>query len=106
MESRKDLPAEAAKRSSYERFAIPYSFKPRLSVVEALIASTIAFLRIFLGSSLFAVWGTFTWTWLAHIHNVILRGILFVPLLALFLVTFAGLMLAISAAVRAVTRWV
>ena len=42
-------------RPGYERFAIPYSFKPRLSLVEALVASLGAFLRIFLGSLLFAV---------------------------------------------------
>jgi hypothetical protein len=47
-------------RSSYERFAIPNTFKPHLSPAEAAISAIGAFLRILLGSILFAVWGTYS----------------------------------------------
>ena len=88
-------------RSSYERFAIPYTFKPRLSLAEATISATGAFLRILLGSLLFAVWGTYTRLAWTAIRNVFLRGLVFLALLSFFAVSFALLMLAISALVRA-----
>ena len=44
-------------RSGHERFAIPFTFKPQLSFPKAVVATVAAFLRILLGSLLFAVWG-------------------------------------------------
>ena len=89
-------------RSTYERFAIPYSFKPRLSVAEAMIAAGGALLRILLGSILFAVWGTYTFLALSAIKNVFLRGFVLVALIALFALLLALLMLSITALVRLV----
>jgi hypothetical protein len=89
-------------RSSYERFAIPYSFKPRLSFAEAVVAAGGALLRIFLGSFLFAVWGTYSFLAWSTIRNFFLRGIVLVVLIVLFAVCMALLMLAISALVRMV----
>jgi hypothetical protein len=83
-------------RSAYERFAIPHSFKPRLSLTEAAVAAGGAALRIFLGSLLFAVWGTYSLMAWGAVQNVFLRGVMVLFLLALFVVLLAALMLAIS----------
>jgi len=91
-------------RSSYERFAIPYTFKPQLSLAEAAISAAGAFLRILLGSILFAVWGTYSFYAWNSIRNVLLRGSLLLVLLLLFAVSLAALMLAISALVRKCLR--
>ncbi len=87
-------------RSSYERFAIPYNFKPQLSVVEAAISAAGAFLRIFFGSILFAIWGGYTLFAWSSIRNVILRGGALLALLLLFAAALGTLLLAISALVR------
>ncbi len=87
-------------RSVYERFAIPYTFKPQLSLLEAIIAAGGAFARIILGSILFAVWGTYTFLAWSTIRNVFARVAALLAMIALFLFLFAALMLAISALVR------
>jgi hypothetical protein len=45
-------------RSAYGRFAIPYTFKPQWSFLEAVMATAGAFLRVLLGCVAFSVWGT------------------------------------------------
>ena len=40
-----------------ERFPIPHTFPPQLTLLEAVIATFGAFLRILVGSTLFAIWG-------------------------------------------------
>jgi hypothetical protein len=87
-------------RPSYERLAIPHTFKPQLSVAEAAISATGAFFRIFFGSILFAVWGTYTFYFWSTIRNVFLRGGVLLALLLGFVISFAFLLLAISALVR------
>jgi hypothetical protein len=89
-------------RSSYERFAIPYTFKPRLSFTEAVVAAGGAFLRILLGSILFGVWGAYTLLAFNAVKNVFLRGLVLLALIALFAVSLALLMMAITALVRRV----
>jgi len=89
-------------RSSYERFAIPYSFKPRLSFAEAVIAAGGALLRICLGSLLFAVWGTYSFLAWSSIRNVFWRVTVLLAMVLLFAASLAVLMLAISALVRMV----
>ena len=91
---------EAAERSIYERFAIPYSFKPRLSVGEAVIAALAAFLRIFLGSLLFAFWGAYSLAAVLSIRNWFWRVIVAAVLITVFLVLLVLLLLAISAVAR------
>jgi len=83
-------------RSGYERFAIPYTFKPQLSVLEAMCAAAIAFLRIFLGSLLFAVWGVYTLLAWSAIHNLLLRVAAVGAMGGLFLLCLALLMRGIS----------
>ena len=83
-------------RSQYERIAIPHSFKPQLSVAEAAFAAGGAVLRIFLGSLLFAVWGTYSFIAWSAVQNVFLRSIMALFLVALFVVLLLALMLAIS----------
>jgi hypothetical protein len=95
-----DLSDQDVERSVYERFAIPYTFKPRLSFAEAVLAAIGAFLRIFLGSLLFAIWGTYSLETWAAIRSYFWRFAALLPLFFLFVLSFAVLMLAISALVR------
>jgi hypothetical protein len=85
-----------------ERFAIPYSFKPRLTLTEAVISVCGAFLRIVLGSLLFGVWGSYSFLAWNTIHNVALRCAALLALVSAFAAAMTGLMLAISAGVRMV----
>ena len=91
-------------RSSYERFAIPYTFKPQLSVLEATCAATMAFLRILLGSLLFAVWGVYTLMAWSAIHNVFLRIGAVAAMGALFLLCLAFLIWALSVLPKKLVR--
>src|SRR5262249_32920992 len=91
-------------RSPYERFAIPYSFKPRMSFAQALGATLVAFFRIFLGSLLFAAWGTSVLVAWSTIRGVFWRVSAVFGLLLLFPVLFPLLMLAIAAAARFLSR--
>jgi hypothetical protein len=97
-------PAIATDRSRYERLALPHSFKPRLSFFEACVALFVAVIRIILGSLLFAVWGTYSLMAWSTIHTTVLRVSVMVPLLLLFFLFFAILMIAISAAVRVISH--
>ena len=91
---------DAANRSVYERFAIPFAFKPRLSVVEATVAAVATFFRIILGCLLFGIWGTYTLLVWFDIPNLFLRLAILLPLLAVFLLALALMMLAITALAR------
>jgi len=93
----------ATDRSVYERFAIPYTFKPQLSLTEAIVAATATFMRIFLGCLLFAVCGSYSLFAWSTIQNLLLRLAAVLALTLLFLVSFAGLMLASSALTRILT---
>ena len=84
-------------RSDYERLAIPHSFKPRLSLGEAVVATLAALLRIFFGSLLFAVWGTYTLLAWSRIPNYLWRAVVLFPLFLLFLLSMVLLMSAIAA---------
>jgi hypothetical protein len=92
-------------RSVYERFEIPYTFKPHLSFLEALIATAGAVFRIFLGSLLFAVWGTYSLVAWTAIRSPFWRIVVQLPLFLLFLLLFGLLMLAIAALVRTISFW-
>lgn len=87
-------------RSKYSRLAIPHSFKPQLSVLEAFVAATTAFLRIFLGCLLFAVWGTYTLAAWGTIQNLFLRLAAVFAMFLLFLVMMLSLMAAGAALAR------
>jgi len=84
----------------YERFAIPYTFKPQLSFAEALVAVGGTLLRIFLGSLVFAIWGTYSLQAWAAIRSNVWRVAAVLPLFLLFLLSMAVLMIGISALVR------
>ncbi len=87
-------------RSVGEPFAIPYTFNPNLTFLGALIAVASSVTRIFLGSLLFAVWGVGSLMALSRIHNYFWRYMAAAPLLLLFFVSFAALMIAISTGIR------
>jgi hypothetical protein len=98
-----DLDRRVADRSVYERFALPYTFKPRLSLADACVAATTAFLRIFLGCLLFAVCGTYALFAWSTIHSLFLRLAAVLALTLVFLALFTILMLAASAVRRIVS---
>ena len=89
-------------RPMYQRFAIPYTFKPELSFAEATIAALGAFLRIFLGSILFGVYGWNALVIWNAIRSPFWRVTAIPAMILVFLVLFAVLMAAISALVRKV----
>ena len=91
-------------RWSRARFALPYSFKPQLSLLEAAIAAIATFLRIFLGCLLSAIWGSYmlaAWGWLRG-HWWRIPAILL--MFGAFAASFIGLMLSISALARGVDK--
>lgn len=87
-------------RSSYERFALPYTFKPRLSVAQAFVAACGAFLRILFGSIIFAVWGTYILLAWKTIPNLFLRCAAVAALVASLGLVLAALMIVIARAVK------
>lgn len=81
--------------------AIPHTFKPRLSFTEALVAVIGAFLRIFLGSLIFAFWGTYSLAaWFAN-RSYLWRGAVLLPLFVGFLMSFALMLIGTGALMRA-----
>jgi hypothetical protein len=95
---------DQAERSAHERFALPYVFRPRLSFFEACLEVFAALLKIFFGSLLFAFWGAYSYFLWSTVSSVFLRVIVLLPLLVVFLVLFALLMIAITAAARLVSK--
>jgi hypothetical protein len=91
-------------RAKYERFAIPYSFKPALSVGEAALAAFAAFLRIFLGSLLFAFCGAYTLSVWSAPYSLFQRVAVALGMAALFLGSFGLILWAIGAAVQKLSR--
>ena len=90
-------------RSVAQRFAVPHSFPPDLSFPEVLIRLSAALARILLGSSLFALWGVcFARAWSA-IPSHFWRATAILPLVLLFVIPLTGLMLGISAVVKAIS---
>jgi hypothetical protein len=98
-----DKPPQA-QASSYERFAIPYSFKPRLSVGEAVVFASSALLQILLSSLLFAVCGTYAVVFWQTIHNIFLRLLAVLAAGITFLILFPLLLIAIRALQRLLIR--
>jgi hypothetical protein len=97
-------PVVGKDRSEFERFALPHDFKPRLSFGEAVIAVASTLTRIFLGSLLFAVCGTYSFLTWRTIHSLSLRVMILLSLLLLFFLFFALLMIAISAVKRVISQ--
>ena len=96
-------PRDPGRRSVAERFAVPYSFPPDLSFPEMLIRLFAALARILLGSSLFALWGIFSARAWNALPGNFWRATAILPLLLLFLIPLTGLMMGISAVVKALS---
>jgi len=79
-----------------------HAFKPRLSFGEAVVATLGTLLRIFLGSLLFAIWGSYAWFAWTALPNYLLRVVVILPMFLLFLVCMLLLLSAIGALQRAV----
>jgi hypothetical protein len=98
-----DGPGQTGTRTGIQRLAIPHSFNEGLGFPEAAIAVAQALLRILLGCLLFALWGTLAmWLW-TTIGSHFWRGLVLIPVLALFLVSLLISMIGISVVTKAVT---
>jgi hypothetical protein len=86
-----------------ERFPIPYTFQPRLGFIQALIGIASAFLRILLGSFLFAIWGTYSLVAWSVIGNYFWRAAALALLFLVFLLSLAAMLLVVSALARTVS---
>jgi hypothetical protein len=93
----------AGRRSIAQRFAVPHSFAPDLSLPEAMIRVAAALARILLGSLLFALWGVFSARAWAALPGHFWQAAAILPLALLFLMPFTALMAGISSLVRAVS---
>jgi len=83
-----------------ERFELPFTFNPRLSVLQAMVATLAVFFRIVLGCGLLAIWGRYTLMAWANVEHPFLRFVALVSLFSAFLVALAVVMLAISVLTR------
>jgi hypothetical protein len=84
----------------HQRFAIPHMFQPSLTPSQAFTAALRTFLRIFLGSMLFGVWGAYALLAWTSIHNPFLRMAAMIPMVALFLVLLGGLLIGTTLLLR------
>jgi hypothetical protein len=88
----------------HQRLAVPFTFKPELRFSEALLGAVAAFLRILLGTILFAVWGALSLAaWSAPRSALLRLGLLLLLLLA-FVLASALVLLGIGALVRAALK--
>lgn len=97
-----ERPGPALDRSPYERFAIPFTFKPQLSISEAAIAVGGDLIRIFFGSLLFALWGALAYLAWRAVPFLVLRVAVLMVLVVVLAVAMVLLMLGISALGRIV----
>lgn len=91
---------EIADRSAYERFAIPFIFKPRLSILEATVSAVAMFFRIVAGCVLFAIWGTYTLLVWFDVENLLWRFAILLALLAVFVLSLALMIFVTTALAR------
>jgi hypothetical protein len=83
-----------------ERFELPFTFNPRLSVLQAVVVTLAGFFRIVLGCGLFAIWVRYTFfTWI-NIENLFLLFAALLSLFAAFLLALVLVMLGISSLTR------
>ena len=96
-------PVEGPPRPEYRRLPVPFTFKPELSFGAAMIGALGAFLRIFLGSILFGVYGWNSMVAWNGIRSPYWRLAAIPAMVVVFLLLMALLMAAISALVRRLT---
>jgi hypothetical protein len=89
-------------RSQAERLPIPFTFPPRLRFAEAVISAIGAFLRLFLGSLLFAVWGACSLAVRGAARGLFLRAALLLALFAGFLAAMVLMLLGVRLLMRLV----
>ncbi len=82
-----------------DRFRTPRTFSPAYSFPEACVAVSGALARIFLGSLLFGVCGALAWQSWVTIAQAWLRTIVVTLVAAVFVGSFAALMVGIQAGV-------
>lgn len=84
----------------YERLAIPHTFKPQLSLWEAACSAVAMFLRILLGSLLFAFWGAYSLATAFSAHGWMRRALILTALFLAFGVLLFLVMVMIAALQR------
>lgn len=89
----------ASRPGAPERLPVPFTFKPRLRAFEAFVQIFASLCRIFLGCLLFAAWGVFA----LYMRGVYGTLVVF-PLILLFLVALALLMILISLIATTILR--
>lgn len=94
-----NLPERRAETAP-ERLPLPHTFKPQLTLAEALRALASLFLRILLGALLFAVWGACSLAVWSGVHSWFLRFAMLGTMVLAFVPTFAILMLVLRALFR------
>jgi hypothetical protein len=88
----------------HERLPIPHTFGPRLSILKAFVFAIGSLTRIFLGSLLFALWGTaglMTW---GAVENPFLRVLATTPMLVGFLACTGAMLVLVTLAAERITR--
>jgi hypothetical protein len=90
----------ASQRPLHERFAVPHTFKPQLTFLEAIISAGGALLRILLGSLLFAFYGWYSFVSWSAFDEMLWRVVVLIVLTAGFIGLFTLLMLSIASLVR------
>ncbi len=81
----------------HSRLHVPFTSPPELSFADAVLATVIAFVRIVVGSLLFAIWGTCTLLAAAQIASLVARIAAIVLAFVLFVLLVAALIRVTSA---------
>ena len=87
--------------ADHDRLGLPHTFKPQMGFLEAVVAALGAFLRILLGSTLFAFWGAASLATWAGPRPRPVRIALLIVLLITFAAALALMLLGTRALVRA-----
>jgi hypothetical protein len=90
-------------QSPFEKFALPHSFQPRLTVYGALVAVTAALTQILLGCLIAALWGAQIWLAVASTHSMVWKSFATFGFAAGMAVSIAALLWAVQSVVRRIS---
>ncbi len=89
--------------SPLEKFAIPHTFQPRLSLYGAFLAVTAALTQIFFGCLIAALWGVRIWLAVASTHSTVWKSLAIFGFAAGMAVSLVALMFAVRAVQRRIS---
>jgi hypothetical protein len=90
-------------QSPFEKFAIPHTFQPRLTVYGALLAVSAALTQILLGCLIAALWGVQIWMAVASAHSVVWKSFATFGFAAGMAVSLATLVWAVQSVIRRIS---